>query len=294
MNRFCMITFALLFLTGCLSTQTPTVTPTITITPLVDQSVPVITESPLTPTHQPDPTWTLPATLPIQDAASKVNELLQTNGTCRLPCWWGIVPGQTKWEDARSMLFPLAKSFDDSYSKAGEFFPGLLVYYSADGDRFFEQDYTVRDGIVQEIKIKLPGVSPFSNPKGILDEYGVPDEIYVGGEYEPEVVNWQSFWIFFYYSKQRIFVEYDQGMEPIQPPSSSLSICFSDVYYSELHVWGPEYSFDQNLNFIFEQHGNSHKPLEKVTSLTIAEFHTLFTDLSQAPCFETPAKNWLP
>jgi hypothetical protein len=29
------------------------------------------------------------------------------------------------------------------------------------------------------IKIKLPNLSPFSSPQGILSDYGVPDEVYV-------------------------------------------------------------------------------------------------------------------
>lgn len=40
-------------------------------------------------------------------------ELLQTNGGCELPCFWGIKVGETKWEDARPWLSKLTKIYDD-------------------------------------------------------------------------------------------------------------------------------------------------------------------------------------
>jgi hypothetical protein len=30
--------------------------------------------------------------------------LLQTNNGCRFPCWWGIEPGTTSWQDANNFL----------------------------------------------------------------------------------------------------------------------------------------------------------------------------------------------
>ncbi len=34
-------------------------------------------------------------TLPTGEAQKMVQELLENNAGCRLPCWWGIVPGKT-------------------------------------------------------------------------------------------------------------------------------------------------------------------------------------------------------
>jgi hypothetical protein len=265
------------------------------MTPIASRPKPPSTEPLPTPTQKLEPTWTLPATLSVQDATSKINELLQTNGGCRLPCWWGITPGQTRWEDARNILFPLAKSVYDSYSEEGEFFPGLLSYYSTtDESSFFEQDYVVRGGIVQAIKIKLPNVSPFYNPKAILEDYGVPDEVYVAGNaYEPNVEREQYFSIVLYYTKQRIFAYYGGGFQPIQR-GPSLLICFSEIDYVELHLWGPTYLFDQTRDFIFQENGKAFRPIEDVTELTIDEFFKRFTSPTEAPCFETPAVNWLP
>jgi hypothetical protein len=290
MNRLNYFLLILVFLVGCTRLQTPTAT----IATLTKAPKPLVTKSSLTPTLNPEPAWTLPATLSVQDATSKVNELLQTNGGCRLPCWWGITPGQTKWEDARNTLFPLAKSVYDTYNQEGESFPGVLTYYSTDFSRFFEQDYTVNDSIVQAIKIKVPNSSPFSTPKRILEEYGVPDKVYIGGnEYEPDVQNVQYFSVGLYYVKQRIFVYYGGGFQPIQP-GPSLVICFPEIDYTELHLWGSAYSFEKTRDAVFQENGNSFHSLEAVTDLTTEEFFKRFTISTEPPCIETPAEKWLP
>jgi hypothetical protein len=48
--------------------------------------------------------------LPPRD---QVIELLQTNGGCELPCFWGIKVGETKWEGAKLWLSKLTKIYDD-------------------------------------------------------------------------------------------------------------------------------------------------------------------------------------
>jgi hypothetical protein len=36
--------------------------------------------------------------------------MLATNGGCELPCWWGITPGVTSWEDAQRMFLSYGRS----------------------------------------------------------------------------------------------------------------------------------------------------------------------------------------
>lgn len=46
------------------------------------------------------------------EAHARVVELLKTNGGCRFPCWWGIVPGKTHWQEAHALLSPLLLKSD--------------------------------------------------------------------------------------------------------------------------------------------------------------------------------------
>lgn len=73
-------------------TKTPTITATVTIEPM--------------PTPLP--------TLNSREASLAVQKLLLENGNCQLPCWWGIVPGKTSWENTRKFLSPFASSFFES------------------------------------------------------------------------------------------------------------------------------------------------------------------------------------
>ncbi|HSG43771.1 MAG TPA: hypothetical protein VLA72_11500 [Anaerolineales bacterium] len=72
-----------------ISTRTATQTPYPTIT--------------LTPTI----IWISLSTLPVQEAQAGVKELLETNGGCELPCWWGIAPNYIPWFEVVHFLPPM-------------------------------------------------------------------------------------------------------------------------------------------------------------------------------------------
>ena len=301
LKEFNFLPIIILFLTGCATLPNATMTQVSSVTTVptahsTSTTTPILTET-SSPEPTIEPTWTLPATVPVDDSFSEINELFRTNGGCRLPCWWGITPGQTKWEDARNILFPFADNVADGQDKNGEFLAGLMTHYiTSNGGTGFEQDYIIKNGIVQAIKIKLHHPIPGPKLKEMLSNYGIPDEVYLGGTYDQpsEGPPWQSFWLFLYYAKRRIFVEYSQGFEPPQPPNGFLSICFpeSKIEYSELHIWGPEYSFEETLASIIQDY-NPTRSLEDVTDLTDEELYKKFASSNDVPCIKTPAKNWL-
>jgi hypothetical protein len=37
-------------------------------------------------------------------------DMLETNGGCELPCWWGITPGETSWEETQQMFLNWGRS----------------------------------------------------------------------------------------------------------------------------------------------------------------------------------------
>jgi len=60
------------------------------------------------PTATPQPTKTaIPTQYPTLDSQGQQNfvrQELKTNGGCKLPCWWGIVPGSTRFQAAVDSL----------------------------------------------------------------------------------------------------------------------------------------------------------------------------------------------
>jgi hypothetical protein len=77
------------------TTVTETTQPT--YTPMPTEVAPSVT--PLS-TRTP----TLPPTLTAPERIGKFRELLITNLGCRLPCWWGMTPGESLWTDANQFL----------------------------------------------------------------------------------------------------------------------------------------------------------------------------------------------
>ena len=106
----------LMLLVGCTAQRASTgapssAPPTVSRSPFATASQALITETPvptasrIQPTLASKPTLTSPApqvtpvsTLTTSERTSLVQEMLKTNGGCELPCWWGIVPGQTDWQ----------------------------------------------------------------------------------------------------------------------------------------------------------------------------------------------------
>ncbi len=97
-----VITVIGLLLTGCVvqttappppPTHQPTYTPRATYTPL-----PLPSATP-TPTATPEPTWTPGPMLSAEAERQFFDDLFATNGGCEFPCWWGITPGVTSWDE---------------------------------------------------------------------------------------------------------------------------------------------------------------------------------------------------
>lgn len=77
----------------------------VTVSPIPKRTIPSIpSEEKLEKTAAANPTLTFAPALSPDDAEMYVVELLQTNGECRLPCFWGFVPGQTAMQQFQSKL----------------------------------------------------------------------------------------------------------------------------------------------------------------------------------------------
>src|SRR5690242_550646 len=78
-------------------------------------SSPVFTPVTATASETPSP---FPSPIPTLDTASarqQVLKLFETNNGCHLPCWWGIIPGKTKWDDALNILAPISLKIEPYY-----------------------------------------------------------------------------------------------------------------------------------------------------------------------------------
>ena len=112
MKKF-QVVFLFLFLVGCSSNQIPATTipgvtptssplptdtivpPTQTLTSITSTPFPVLTSAPL---------WTPFPTFSPTEGVEKLRIWIQGVFDCLLPCWGGITPGKTSWQEAKQLL----------------------------------------------------------------------------------------------------------------------------------------------------------------------------------------------
>jgi hypothetical protein len=150
-----------------------------------------VTVTPLaTKTRRPSstPTLVVPTLGPTETYFSILN-LLNSNADCEKPCFWGIVPGETTYSEAVTVLHP----FGGSHNLVGYRQREYGLYTSID-DPDFKTSISVKithdfAELVESIFVRMhnPGYEKLSTepwgffrPVNILKEYGRPSEIRFG------------------------------------------------------------------------------------------------------------------
>ena len=155
-----------------------TIPPTISVSP-----------QPLTPTA----TFTLtlaptitstPTPVPTLDRGASdkfIKEHLQTNGGCALPCFWGITPGESPWQEIQSFSEYLNLSMYNVPGKTGK---GFLhsASFSIKGEPTIDGGITFyeEDGIVRVVGVGANHISQatYYRMKNVMRDLGIP--AYIG------------------------------------------------------------------------------------------------------------------
>lgn len=260
------------------STATHTPTPTTTRRP--------------TRTPTPAPTATLePTTYPTLDSQGRLNFVLQalkTNEGCQLPCWWGITPGKTTWEE---MVNTFAKQGIGFYQE-GQPDLGLTTkdnYRQETVDVTFQRN----DDFVQSIDIETMYYYFMAKPQyaeawksysidQVLSQYGIPTQVYLDltiGAYDwtPGMVQTYDLWL--EYASKGIAIRYPG--ELIRD-NQGWYVCpiFNSAYGITIKLRAPGsqgsiVTLDADNPF---QLGGT---LKKLTGTNLQQFYELFKNLPQ-------------
>jgi hypothetical protein len=150
-------------------TQTPSTTPT-------SRPAPSRTMT-LTPKPTATTTWTPLPTLAYAEARAMVRDLLENNGGCKLPCWWGIVPGETDWSSAKQCLSQFTTVGEGQKHWFSEY-SGIMQYTMWSAYQYRLGSLTggggimVKNGGIQRLLITT-GTSAYRLSQ-LLKEYGKP------------------------------------------------------------------------------------------------------------------------
>ena len=267
-------------------TLSPSPTSTYTLTPTIT----------VTATSTSAPTWTPLPTLPAEDALAIVEELDATNAGCRLPCWWGITPGVTSWEEARQFFATFATEIIQSdsiqISEKGVTYIETrnIVRYPIGGDPFsLVVGLYVIEGLISEIQL---GTLQYpSQLHQILEEFGPPTQIFLwtlsNAPFRP-----LPFILLLFYEDQGILAMYPyNNAEDIGDNIRSCPLSLGAYIW----LWSKSIEMDdEDIEFraLGPDPTTPLRLLEDVTDYTIDSFHQTFKDASNQTCIITPVEHW--
>jgi hypothetical protein len=272
--------------------------PTLTLTAFPTRTpFPTLTPS---PTRMPTPT--LPPTLTVDERNAYLNELLETNGGCELPCFWGIIPGETTWEDANRLLSYLGGS--------------VYAIHQGDGtlyqDEFqnWQDDFTipieifVRHGIVDFINIQLvvfqesPRFEQYRQKyslQSLMSTYGLPSRawmILTTGEVDPPSTLY-VLWLF--YDQRGILFWYAGNAAKVDSTYRACPNQLIDEGPVRFIAMLQSSTNDRLLEEISLFAGGIipiHYSFEEATGLDFEEFYEQVVQGDETACFSTPREIW--
>jgi len=287
--------FILLCLLNACSVDQPMATPSATA---AATGVNTATSSP-TPTETPvstitvAPTATFISTLEPGEKLSQVESLLENNGECDLPCWWGITPGITQWEDARSFLSQFIQ-IDDAEPDEQGFVPAYIpISKDIAESGAIVQSLIVENGIVKEIQ-----VYDFNWPtyalSAFLQKNGKPTEVWVHS-YSSQFGAPPPFAVMLFYPEKGIYANFSASSDSSEYTGFSIHACMKSG--PSLILWSPEEALP------FEKFEKRHKlgyslwdkplaSLEDATGMSVDVFYEVYKDPDREPCFKSPRYFW--
>ena len=185
-------------------------------------STPTSTATSLPPSLTPLPV------LPSEQANSLVWELLVNNAGCELPCYWGITPGETAWQNANQFFASFTDRIDQgptktyvingaNYSETGYQVNKTIPDYSDP----VSSSYMVTNGIVEKIYVFPIATELRYQLHQVLMKFGMPDEVLAWLlEDTPSGKPWFQFFLF--YKDRGITAVYDG---PAQYDGNVLQVC---------------------------------------------------------------------
>ncbi len=247
---------------------------TLTATPLLLHSPSAL------PTLSPGPTLTA-----IQRRAF-VEEMLRTNGGCELPCWWGVMPGQSKWQTVK-----------DRFTAYGGF-----AFELPHPERLF--DYRVRvvfveqDGIVQTIQVigeVFRGATSdhFAqdwsrySPDQVLGRYGRPSQVMLSLVPAFEVDSAPYYQLVVLYEEIGTAIRYI-GPATYSEPAIQACLIFERVDAVYLWLQSPDQETPLVQQAMVPDEMPYFRSLEEATGISVETFYETFREPNRGGCLEGP------
>ena len=233
-----------------------------------------------------------PASHPV-DRDALVRKMLQTNGGCELPCWWGIIPGRSDAATTEQQL----------RSYGGPVFP-----IPSKGQKDYEVYIEVQpqqNGIVRALRVSgsVPGAAEGTSFASdfrsyslgdILTRLGRPSQVRLelsNACFDPPCTT-SGYGLYLIYEHLGVLIAYYAPTQRGDP----VLLCpqFAKVGYIRIALQSPAdvTSLYETAKISKEQIEEDSKPLEEVTDMTIDEFYRIFKEHADTMCISSAASHW--
>jgi hypothetical protein len=250
-----------------------------------------------TSTQDPFPTFDVAySTLSNEEATKNLIALLEGNRGCELPCWWGVVPGETNLQSIESEFVPLGFDWYRDYEEL----VGHTAYKAS-------VEFTSEDGVVQSIEVRGGATEntydrniawkPYAIPN-VLERLGPPEQVYVYRPFRFDPGGMQAYRLFLYYPDLGIEIDYLGKSSLVEANPEIARACPSIVETDEINLllYTPGSATDYlertlpSYTIPFVQEGeNPHDAVswEQVTDSSIEDFYYMFLNNPEGEvCFD--------
>lgn len=282
------------------SATVPTKSRIVTISPVLNTpSATVAISATSIPTQTP--TWTPSPTLSRRAAYALVQDLLENNGGCQLPCWWGITPGITNWDQARHFLETFVIEIKQNW-KGTVIIDGVPVQqadyyitYEIERDVKSRIYVLVENGIVEETVIGGRGSQRSFRLHQLLTNYGPPSDVFIRAHRYTNDGSPPPFDFVLYYARNHFWAHFRLTGRLV---GDKLEGCPQSI---DPRIWVGAPDQEWTLVALFDYVFGPPIPgfpayptltLKKATGMDLETFTNIFKDPDNQSCLETPADLW--
>jgi hypothetical protein len=246
-------------------------------------------------------------TLTTDESKMLVRDLLENNAGCRLPCWWGIAPGKTSWQETETLLRHLGATIFPFQMESGENRYAVRLLGLPQLDLSFLENKVPSSGVnrifvggnkgggqdQREFEFFWESYSPIE----IMSKYGAPSRILLDtlGTLGNTDIGKHGYTLWIFYDSLGFMIRYSG----LIADEETFKFCFNlnqganDIHHIELTLQHQDYVFPlEHGDSILGSASPRGLPLQDVTGISIEEVHQLFTQVEKPYCLETPHDVW--
>lgn len=233
--------------------------------------------------------------LTVDEKEISARTMLEDNGGCELPCWWGITPGGTTLQTLQEKFGPYKTVFPLSFGTVlydGPYFE--ILNSESQQDYHFNLAFTEEDGVIQLVEVR--GQAYTHTPYGlfaqdwqrysidqILARYGVPSHVKVSFSPPSEPGAPPGYTMTIAYEDSGFWIRY-HGSATYDGTLVRVCPAFTAVNYIVFHLQSREFK----TTVFWPDLGGYERTLEEATGMSLNTFYDDFKDASDQSCLESP------